>query len=123
MPSDSDAEQRPWGSYKILSDSHDCKVKRISVKPHGRLSYQYHRKREEFWTFVCGTGKVVLDGVEQEVSAGSVFHVPHGCKHRVENTGTEDLDFVEVQLGTYFGEDDIVRLLDDYGRAPGREGG
>ena len=123
MPQDRDPGQRPWGSYKILSDSPDCKVKRISVKTGGRLSYQYHSKREEFWTFVCGTGKVVLDGEEREVAAGSVVHVPLGCKHRVENTGEGDLDFIEVQLGTYFGEDDIVRLLDDYGRAPGRDGG
>ena len=109
-------EERPWGSYTVLHDPEDCKVKRISVKPSERLSYQYHHKREEIWVFISGKGTVTLNDNLVFVKAGSIVHIPIGAKHRIENTGEENLDFVEVQLGTYFGEDDIVRLKDDYDR-------
>ena len=109
-------EERPWGTYTVLHDPDDCKVKRISVAPQGRLSYQYHHKRAEVWVFISGKGTVTLDNNLVFVKPGSIVHIPIGAKHRIENTGEENLDFVEVQLGTYFGEDDIVRLKDDYNR-------
>ena len=81
-----------------------------------RLSYQYHHHRQEFWTVVQGEAVVVLDGVEHVVKYGESIFIPLGAKHRIENRGTELLVFIEVQTGTYFGEDDIIRLEDDYAR-------
>ncbi len=92
-------------------------TKTITVAPGKRLSYQRHEHRSEHWLVVRGTGIVTLDGESQLVSAGISVDVPVGTARRVENTGPDDLVFVEVQCGTYFGEDDIVRLEDDYGRA------
>jgi mannose-6-phosphate isomerase len=109
---------RPWGSYTVLSDdAADHKVKRIVVHPGQRLSYQRHAKRAEHWFFVSGTAQVTLDGTVIERTAGQVADIPIGAAHRVANTGTTDVVFIEVQHGTYFGEDDIVRLEDDFGRA------
>ncbi len=107
---------RPWGTYEILLDSPYCKVKRIIVESSQRLSYQYHHKRSEVWTVVSGHGKVILDEEEKNISVGDVVQIPALTKHRVENTGKEKLIFIEVQQGSYFGEDDIVRLEDDYNR-------
>src|SRR5690554_3501795 len=109
-------DHRPWGSYYVLEDAKTHKVKRIEVNPKGRLSYQYHYKRSEVWTMVQGKAKVTLDGKELDVEAGDVIEIPKEAKHRIENPGEEMLVFIEVQLGTYFGEDDIVRLEDDYNR-------
>ena len=81
-----------------------------------RLSYQYHHHRQEFWTVVQGEAVVILDGVEHVVKYGESIFIPLGAKHRIENRGTELLVFIEVQTGTYFGEDDIVRIEDDYAR-------
>ena len=108
---------RPWGSYEILLDEENCKVKKIIVNPAGKLSYQYHHKRSEVWTIISGTGALTLDDDMSFASAGRVIRIDQGQKHRIENTGQEDLVFIEVQTGTYFGEDDIVRLEDVYGRA------
>lgn len=109
-------ETRPWGSFWVLSDTETHKVKRIEVIPGGRLSYQYHKFRSEVWTIVSGTATVTLDGIIKEFHAGEVAIIPLSSKHRVANNGTETLVIVEVQLGTYFGEDDIIRLEDDYAR-------
>ena len=109
-------EHRPWGSFEHLLDTDYCKVKRIIVKPGGRLSYQYHDKRRETWVIVKGVADVTLDGMEWRYRNGEVVNIPIGTKHRVENTHKEDLIFIETQTGTYFGEDDFVRLEDDYGR-------
>lgn len=109
--------QRPWGFYKttILNDFFQSKV--ISVIPKGTLSLQMHSRREEHWIIVKGNGKVTLDESEFNVSDGSVIFIPKGCKHRISNVSENDsLIFVEVQLGDYFGEDDIIRLEDSYGR-------
>lgn len=111
-----ESESRPWGSYTVLSDRDDHKVKRIEVHPGARLSYQRHERRAEHWFVVAGTGTVVLDGERLAVGPGMSVDIPTGTAHRVENTGDVTLVFVEVQHGTYFGEDDIVRLEDDYGR-------
>lgn len=107
---------RPWGQYWVLEDAPTHKVKRIEVKPGGRLSYQYHFKRSEVWTIVQGVGRITLDGEMKDYTVGEVVQISQGVKHRIENTTEEPCVFVEVQHGTYFGEDDIVRLEDDYGR-------
>ena len=109
-------EKRPWGKFEILVDSDYCKVKRITVKPGGRLSYQYHHQRSEVWTIVQGEAYMLLDDELQLFNYGETVLIPQGTKHRVENKGQEDLIFIEVQHGSYFGEDDIVRIEDDYNR-------
>lgn len=107
---------RPWGEYFVLEEGETYKVKRIIVNPKGRLSYQYHYKRSEVWTIVSGVGTVTLDGVVREYKAGEVVEIKQGAKHRIENKHEEPCVFIEVQYGTYFGEDDIVRIEDDYNR-------
>ena len=109
-------DDRPWGSYTVLIDEPDHKVKTIVVLPGCRLSYQVHGKRSEHWFIVRGTGTVVLNERDVPVEPGVAIDVPAGMAHRIANTGTEDLVFIEVQTGEYFGEDDIVRLDDDFGR-------
>ena len=114
---DDDETERPWGRYVVLCDEADFKTKVITVLPGKRLSYQRHARRSEHWFVVRGTGTVTLDGRPVEVRAGCAVDVPVGTPHRIHNTsGSDDLVFVEVQHGDYFGEDDIVRLEDDYGR-------
>jgi mannose-6-phosphate isomerase len=108
---------RPWGQYFILDQGVTYKVKRIEVKPNGRLSYQYHNKRAEVWTIVEGKGRITLDGVIKDFMLGEVARIPLGAKHRIENPFEEKLVFIEVQYGDYFGEDDIVRIEDDYDRS------
>jgi mannose-6-phosphate isomerase len=108
--------ERPWGRYDVLSDARSYKVKAIVVEPGARLSYQRHERRAEHWYVVCGTGEVTLDGASIPVTRGTAVDVPRGAAHRIANTGETPLLFVEVQTGEYFGEDDIVRLSDDYGR-------
>ena len=110
-------DERPWGDYTVLDEGADYKVKRIVVVAGKRLSYQRHARREEHWLIVHGAGRVTLDGKQLDVLAGSAVDVPVGTAHRIANTGTEPLTFIEIQRGDYFGEDDIVRLDDDYGRA------
>ena len=110
-------EERPWGSFTILDDSGNFKVKRIEVLPGKRLSYQRHSKRAEHWFVVQGTAKVTLNGEELLVKTGESIDIAIGMAHRVENPrSTESLVFIETQTGTYFGEDDIERLDDDFGR-------
>jgi mannose-1-phosphate guanylyltransferase/mannose-1-phosphate guanylyltransferase/mannose-6-phosphate isomerase len=109
-------EYRPWGYFEILKDTEAFKSKVIRVNPHSQLSYQSHAKREEHWTITRGSGEVVLNDQVIPVKAGSHVHIPTGAKHRMRNTSNEMLEFVEVQLGSYFGEDDIVRYQDDYQR-------
>ena len=113
--------ERPWGKYYVLEDESSYKLKRIEVNPGHRLSYHYHHHRQEFWTVVEGEAVVVLDDQEISVKYGESIHIPQGSKHRIENRSTELLVFVEVQTGTYFGEDDIVRLQDDYARTDDSE--
>ena len=108
--------ERPWGSYTVLAEGDRFKVKTIEVRPGQRLSYQQHRRRAEHWFVVAGQGTITLDGVTMDVQPGDSADVPRGAAHRIQNTGSVPLVFVEVQHGDYFGEDDIVRLDDDYGR-------
>jgi mannose-1-phosphate guanylyltransferase/mannose-6-phosphate isomerase len=110
-------EKRPWGDYEILRDTEDFKSKVIHVDPGQQLSLQSHAKREEHWVVTRGSGEVVLNDRVVPVKAGTYVHIPLGAKHRMRNTGKLELEFVEVQIGSYFGEDDIVRYQDDYQRA------
>ncbi|MEI6855578.1 MAG: phosphomannose isomerase type II C-terminal cupin domain [Acidimicrobiaceae bacterium] len=110
-------DKRPWGNFTVLDETaFDHKVKRIVVDPHKRLSYQQHSKRAEHWFIVSGTAIVTLDGVEHEVSEGESIDIKLGQAHRCENRTDQPVVFIEVQHGSYFGEDDIVRLEDDFGR-------
>jgi mannose-6-phosphate isomerase-like protein (cupin superfamily) len=109
-------EHRPWGHFEILSDADSHKVKRLTVDPGHRLSYQRHAHRSEHWFVVGGHGVVTLDGVDRAVDPGSAIDVPVGTAHRIDSKGPEPLVLIEVQHGTSFGEDDIERLDDDYGR-------
>jgi mannose-6-phosphate isomerase len=111
-------DQRPWGTFTVLDEGDGYKVKRIEVLAGKRLSYQKHAQRAEHWVVVQGTAKVTLDENEILVEAGNAIDIPVGAAHRVENPGEQTLIFVEVQRGNYLGEDDIVRLQDDFGRAP-----
>jgi mannose-6-phosphate isomerase-like protein (cupin superfamily) len=110
-------DQRPWGSFTILDEDTDYKVKRIEVLPTKRLSYQKHAHRSEHWFVVRGTAKVTLNGKEILVKKGEDVDIPVGTAHRVENPAEELLVFIETQTGDYFGEDDIERLEDDFGRS------
>jgi mannose-6-phosphate isomerase len=109
-------ENRPWGAYTIIKEADDHKVKTITVEPMRRLSYQTHEKRSEYWVIVSGSGTVTLDGTTSACVAGDAFVIEQGTAHRIENLYNEPLVFIEVQLGSYFGEDDIVRIEDDFGR-------
>src|SRR5204863_1125291 len=106
-------DRRPWGTYTVLEEDRTFKVKRIEVLPGKRLSYQKHSQRAEHWVVVAGTAKVTLDGQEITVRTGEAIDIPIGSAHRVENANAELLVFIEVQKGSYLGEDDIVRLQDD----------
>lgn len=109
-------EERPWGTFENLLDTEYCKVKQIIIKPGQAPSYQYHFKREEVWVVVQGEGELNLDSVKTQVTKGQIIHVPVEAKHQIKNNSDKDLIFIEVQMGNYFGEDDIVRLEDNYGR-------
>ncbi|MCD6450213.1 MAG: cupin domain-containing protein [Thermotogaceae bacterium] len=107
---------RPWGSYTVLEEKDGFKVKRITVKPGKRLSLQYHFHRCENWTVVRGTAKVRLGNKELILKPGDHVYIPKKEVHRLENPGEEVLEVIEVQVGDYLGEDDIVRIEDDFKR-------
>ncbi|WP_262150888.1 phosphomannose isomerase type II C-terminal cupin domain [Chryseobacterium foetidum] len=109
--------ERPWGTYYVLADEVNYKLKRIVVNPGKRLSYQYHYKRQEQWTVIEGDATVVLDDKEINLKYGESIFIPLGAKHRMMNLSDQPVVFIEVQTGTYFGEDDIVRIEDDYNRS------
>ena len=117
MKNSTETDHRPWGYYTVLADEPDHKVKRIVVYPGKRLSLQKHQKRSEHWFVLSGQGIVTLDGQRLNKKSGDSVKIPCGSSHRIENTGTVDLNFIEVQTGEYFGEDDIERQEDDYGRS------
>lgn len=114
MPFESDT--RPWGSWFIIDEGEGYQVKRIEVLPGQRLSYQTHELRSEHWYIVSGTATCVLEDETVVVPAGGSLQIPVGAAHRLSNLTDEPLVLIEVQRGSYFGEDDIVRLEDDYGR-------
>ena len=111
-------ENKPWGGFLVLEDLPTHKVKRIWVHPGHRLSYQKHFRRSEHWVILEGRAKVTLNGEELFPGQGESVDIPLEAAHRIENIGDTQLTFIEVQWGDYFGEDDIIRLEDDYGRVP-----
>ncbi|MBS0583802.1 MAG: mannose-1-phosphate guanylyltransferase/mannose-6-phosphate isomerase [Proteobacteria bacterium] len=111
---------RPWGSYTVLEDEDDCKVKRLTVKPGEVLSLQLHHRRSEHWTVVQGTAKVRVGDEEFLLERNESCYIPVETLHRLENPTGADIHLIEVQCGDYFGEDDIVRLEDRYGRVPAK---
>ena len=110
-------EYRPWGRFEILRDTNEFKSKVIHVNPGQQLSYQSHAKRAEHWVMIKGHPEVVLNDVVHKLNPGESIYIPLGAKHRIRNPSqNEVVEFVEVQVGSYFGEDDIVRYQDDYKR-------
>ena len=109
-------EERPWGSYTVLHTDEICQVKRLVVNPGKRISLQSHEFRAEHWFIVSGRGSAELDNKEIEVGPGESVDVTIGSKHRISCNGAEPLIFIEVQTGSSFAEDDIVRYEDDFGR-------
>ena len=110
--------ERPWGTYAVLDESRNYKIKRIVVKPGERLSLQMHHHRSEHWIGVSGTAKVTCGERETIVNINESTFIPVGTNHRLENPGIIPLTIIEVQSGEYLGEDDIVRFQDDYNRVP-----
>ncbi len=113
-------DYRPWGFYTVLADEPDHKVKRIVVYPDKRLSLQRHKHRSEHWHMVSGKALVTLNEKQVPLKKGMSVDIPAGSAHRIKNTGLENLVFIEIQQGDYFGEDDIERLEDDFGRVPSK---
>ncbi|MFB9312349.1 phosphomannose isomerase type II C-terminal cupin domain [Nocardioides plantarum] len=111
-------ESRPWGSWDVLDEGPGYKVKRIVVRPGQRLSYQTHEHRAELWNVVAGRATCVVDGQQVVAAVGESVRVEARQAHRITNMDVDDLVIIEVQLGSYCGEDDICRLDDDYGRVP-----
>jgi mannose-1-phosphate guanylyltransferase / mannose-6-phosphate isomerase len=108
---------RPWGSYQSIDQGNRFQVKRIVVKPGGRLSLQLHHHRAEHWIVVRGTARVTIGNDVKIVHENESTYIPNGAAHRLENPGKIDLELIEVQTGSYLGEDDIVRIEDDYHRS------
>jgi mannose-6-phosphate isomerase-like protein (cupin superfamily) len=109
-------ENRPWGSFSVLEEGSNFKVKRLVVNPGQRFSLQYHQHRSEHWVIVAGRGFVTINEEIRMVVANDAILIPSGAVHRLENAGDLPLVVIEVQYGSYLGEDDIVRLADDYCR-------
>ena len=109
-------ETRPWGHFEILTDEPDHKVKRLVVEPGKRLSLQRHQRRSEHWFVVAGTPEVTRDDEVIRLGPGDAVDIPQGARHRIANPGQDPVIIIEIQRGTYFGEDDIERLEDDFGR-------
>lgn len=106
----------PWGLWRVLFKGNRFQVKHIVVSPRQRFSLQYHKRRTEDWIIVAGRGKLTAGNRIRMVQAGDSIFIPALQKHRLHNTGRTPLIFIEVQQGAYLGEDDIIRLQDDYGR-------
>ena len=109
--------ERPWGWYETVSEVAGNKVKRIRVHPGQQLSLQKHHQRAEHWVVVLGTARITLDERQFDLQPGQACDIAVGQVHRLANLTTEAVEIVEVQFGSYLGEDDIVRLEDNYGRA------
>ncbi|MDD5475111.1 MAG: phosphomannose isomerase type II C-terminal cupin domain [Syntrophales bacterium] len=110
-------QNRPWGFYLVLSHEEDHKVKRIVVRPGERTSLQAHRRRREHWHIISGEAIINLGDDLKTLNAGQSIDIPMNVPHRLENGGSRDLVLIEIQTGDYFGEDDIRRMEDDYGRS------
>ena len=110
-------DHRPWGYYKILADNDRYKNKEIVVFPQKRLSLQRHQRRSEHWYIIDGRAEITIDDKTFVLAPGQSVDIPKGALHRIANPGSENVRFIEVQTGDYFGEDDIERIEDDFGRA------
>lgn len=108
-------ENRPWGYYEVLSESDTHKSKRIYINSNNRLSYQRHQHRSEHWFIVSGTAAVTVNGYTRSMFPGDSIDIKSGDLHRIAST-SDPVEFIEIQRGLYFGEDDIERIEDDYGR-------
>lgn len=117
MTSEQLSDKRPWGRWIIIDQGLGYKVKRIEVEPNQRLSLQKHKHRSEHWTVVSGQAQVTCDNGAKRLKVNESIFIPQGAQHRVANVGPATLVFIEVQIGSYLGEDDIVRFEDDYGRS------
>jgi len=111
-------DRRPWGYFEVLSECGGHKVKRLVLYSGKRLSLQRHRRRTEHWVVVNGYALVTLEDSEIPLGPGQSIDIPVGAKHRIANPGVNPVVFIEVQMGDYFGEDDIERFEDDFGRVP-----
>ena len=111
------ARTTPWGRWQVLVRGDGFQVKRIEVASGRRFSLQYHRRRSEHWVVVAGIGRVTLGRRTLRAASGRAFFIPMRAHHRLHNTGRTPLVIIEVQRGAYLGEDDIVRLADDFGRS------
>ena len=111
-----DIIKKPWGQYQVLETSKDYQTKEIIVKPQRRLSLQKHKKRDELWTIIKGKAEVILNDKKLKLVKGDEVFIPRNSLHRVKNIGSKNLIIKELQTGEYFGEDDIIRFKDDYGR-------
>ena len=107
---------RPWGQYKVLHDSEYTKVKELTVAPGQRLSYQYHKHRQEHWVVVKGIANIICGDKTLVLKENESTYIPLGIKHKLSNPGKDILEIIEVQSGVYLGEDDIERFEDNYGR-------
>jgi len=108
---------RPWGTYQTVDQGSGYQVKHIIVAPGGILSLQLHHQRAEHWIVVGGTARVTIGEQTKDLVENQTAFIPLGCKHRLANPGDRPLHLIEVQYGSYLGEDDIVRFEDVYGRA------
>lgn len=109
--------ERPWGWYETVSEAPGNKIKRIRVHPGQQLSLQKHHQRSEHWVVVQGTARITLDERQFDLRQGQACDIAVGQVHRLANLAQEAVEIVEVQFGNYLGEDDIVRLQDEYDRA------
>jgi mannose-6-phosphate isomerase len=109
-------EERPWGLFYVVHNEKHYKIKRLEIFPGKRLSYQYHTKRSESWIIIQGNPLITLDDKVFNYKEGDTVLIGNGTKHRIENIEQKDVIIIEVQTGTYFGEDDIIRIKDDYNR-------
>jgi len=116
-------ESRPWGGFENIVEGGGYKVKRLTVEPGHRISLQRHRFRAEHWVVVEGSPRVIVEGKARRLKARGAVDVPRGAWHRIENPGRRPVVIIEVQHGPYLGEDDIIRISDDYGRSASRSGG
>jgi len=114
---DAGKDHRPWGWFQVLAEGTAYKIKTITVYPGMRLSLQRHRFRDEHWYVLEGEGIVTRDGEETVLTRGRSIDIPRGVLHRILNAGRDNFVVVEIQTGTYFGEDDIERIEDDFGRS------
>lgn len=114
-------DDRPWGYFQVVDEGAGFRVKRICVRSGERISYQRHTARSEHWYVVSGRGIVTLDDETHEVGPGDTVDIAAGSWHRIASAGPADVVFVEIQTGSYFGEDDIERVQDDYGRTAGQD--